>query len=276
MTLGKLSSTVFRTFIIVLMLLLSACIIIPVPVPVIGETQDSYLQKEDIGFIEIRKSSRTDILAKLGSPTALSAEPPIWVYSIEQYLATAWDICAFVIFPLGVAMELGAVCPTESERSQKHSFLEVQFDDAGIVTGLNIDSLDDGACSKFGFCWDEQPTFLTANGSKVAPDWNCAVHLYTVGSPISAKLEIIGPKEFDLSLSKESFHIVLLQRWEPDIVILFDDGSRRRLPVACDTASAHFVQIDKAKSGYRVWQVPEVEGRKVVINKQSLLAVNFE
>ena len=73
----------------------------------------------------------------------------------------------------------------------------------------------------------------------------------------------------------DNFHIVLLQRWEPDIVILFDDGSEQRVPVPCDTASAHFVKIVRKASGYRVWQVSEVEGRQVVVNRQSLIAVNF-
>jgi hypothetical protein len=247
----------------------SGCVILPIPIP--SETHLEFMDRKDGSFIEAGKSSRDDVLDNLGSPTVLSSEPSIWIYSIKEYQSTGWQVCGAAIGPSGG----GAGCPTEFEGREKYSFLEIQFDSSGIVTHRQVSSLAIGECTEAGFCWDGLPAFLATRGVRVPPAWHCAVHLYTTNAAISANLEIMGPEEFDLSLTNKDFQLVLLQSWEPDIVISFDDGSKKRLPVPCDKESAHFMQIDRGASAYNMRWVPEYEGRRVVINKQTLTRVNF-
>jgi hypothetical protein len=249
----------------------SGCVILPIPIP--SETHLEYMDRKAGSFIEVGKSSRDDVLDNLGSPTVLSSERSIWIYSIREYESTGWRVCGAVIGPGGGA---GAGCPTEFVGREKYSFLEIQFDSSRIVTHRQISSLSIGECTEAGFCWDGLPAFLATRGGRASPAWHCAVHLYTPNAAISAKLEIMGSEEFDLSLTDNDFQLVLLQPWQPDIVISFDDGSKKRAPVSCDKESAHFVRIDRGASAYNMRSVPEHEGRRVVINKQTLTRVNFE
>lgn len=253
---------------IILAPLLSGCVIIPVPL--VGETYESYMDRKDRSFIEAGETNRQEVLEYLGSPTALSAGRGIWVYSIKDYLSMGWALCVMVL----ITPEGGA-CPTEFEGEEKSQFLEIEFDDAGIVSGRRVTSLATGECSKSGFCWDDQPAFVTVSGDRVKPDYHCAVHFYSADVPISAKLELPGTKAFDLSLNIRNFQVVLLQRREAQIVIRFDDGSNQKMLIPCGEVSANFVHISRKKGRYRVWLVPEFEGRPVIINKPRMIAINF-
>ncbi len=249
--------------------LLCGCVIIPVPVP--GETYERYMAREDRTFIELGKTSRQQVLAALGSPTALSTRHALWVYTIEEYLSTGWEICALVVVP----PDAGGDCPKKIKGRQKHRFLALRFDTAGIVEHREIIVLEDGECDETGFCWNIGPAFRTVNGLWQPPDWHCAVHLYSGNARIEGMVETTAGKRYELLLTRDNFQIVLLQREEPTIDLIFDDGARKRTAIPCDRASAHFVQVDRKASGYRVRRVPEHGGRLNIIRKETLVATNF-
>ena len=249
----------------------SGCVIVPIPVP--SETRLEFMDREAIGFIEVGKSSRDDVLDNLGSPTVLSIEPSIWIYSMREYLSTRWRACGAIIAPVAGG---GGACGKASEGKEKYSFLEIQFDSSRIVTHRQISSLAIGECTEAGFCWNGLPAFGATRGAQVASPNYCAAHIYTPNTAISAKVKINVSEEFDLSLTNNDFQLILLQRRQPLIVFLFDDGSKKRVRVPCDTESAHFVKIDRGTFAYNVRLVPEHDGRPVVISKRTLTRVNFE
>ena len=248
----------------------SGCVILPIPIP--SETHLEFMGREAVDFIEVGKSSRDDVLDNLGSPTVLSSEPSIWIYSIREYQSTGWRVCGAVI-GLGGG---GGGCSKASEGKEKYSFLEIHFDSSRIVTHRQISGLAVGECTEAGFCWNGLPAFRATRGTQVAAAKYCAVHIYTPNAAISAKLKIDGSDEFDLSLTNDDFQLVPLQSWQPDIVISFDDGSKKRIPVPCDTESAHFIRIDRGTFAYNAILVPEHDGRRIVISKRTLTRVNFE
>ena len=248
----------------------SGCVVLPIPVP--SETHLEFMGREAVDFIEVGKSSRNDVLDNLGSPTVLSIEPSVWIYSMREYLSTRWRACGAIIGPTGV--EGG--CSKASEGKEKYSFLEIQFDSSRIVINRQISSLDIGECTEVGFCWNGLPTFRATRGAQVASPNYCAAHIYTPNTAISTKVKINVSDEFDLSLTNNDFQLILLQRRQPLIVFSFDDGSKKRVRVPCDTESAHFVQIDRGTFAYNVRLVPEHDGRRVVIGKRTLTRVNFE
>ena len=144
------------------------------------------------------------------------------------------------------------------------------------MTHRQIVSLIGPECTEAGFCWNGSPFFRTTRGALVAAINYCAVHLYTSDTAISATLKLEGSDKFDLSMNDDDFQLALLQHRQSEIDISFDDGSEKHLRVPCQTASAHFVRIDRGASAYSMRFVPEHEGRRVVINKQTLTRVNFE
>jgi len=246
----------------------SGCVILPIPIP--SETHLEFMDREAVDFIEVGKSSRDDVLDNLGSPTVLSVEPSIWIYSIREYLSARWRLCGAIGGPSG-----DAGCWKASEGKEKYSFLEIRFDSSRIVTHRQISSVAIGECTEAGFCWNGLPAFRAARGAQVSSVNHCAVHLYTPDTAISAKLKIDGSDEFGLSLTNNDFQLVLLQRWQPHFDISFDDGSKERVRVPCDTESAHFAQIDKETYAYNVRRVPEYDGRRAVISKRTMTRVNF-
>ena len=248
----------------------SGCVILPIPVP--SETHLDFMGKEAIDFIEVGKSSRNDVLDNLGSPTVLSNEPSIWIYSMREYLSTRWRTCVAIFSPTGAE----AGCSKANEGKEKYSFLEIHFDSSRIVTHRQISSLAFGECTETGFCWNGLPAFRASRGAQVAAAKYCAVHIFTPDTAISAKLNFDASDEFDLSLTNDDFQLVLLQRWQPHIDISFDDGSRKRIRVPCDKKSTHFVKIDRGSFTYNVRLVPEHDGRRVVIGKRTLTRVNFK
>ncbi len=253
----------------------SGCAIVPIPIP--SETHLEYMDREAADFIEVGKSSRDDVLYNLGSPTVLSVDPSIWIYSVREYLSTRWQLCYAIIAPSDIA----AGCsnnfarPLATEGKEKYLFLEIGFDSSRIVTHRQISSLAIRECTEAGFCWNGLPAFRPTRGGNGVPAKYCAVHLYTPNTAIFAKLKIDGSDEFDLSLTNNDFQLVLLQLWQHQIVISFDDGSKQRIPVPCDTKSAHFAQIDRGAYSYNVRLVPEHDGRHAVISKRTLTRVNF-
>jgi len=251
------------------LLFASGCVILPDQVP--SETRLKFMYKDAVGFIEVGKSSRDDVLHNLGSPTLLSAKPSIWIYSMREYLSTRWRVCHVIASPYGV----GSGCSKASEGKERYSFLEIQFDSSRIVTHRQISSLAIGECTEAGFCWNGLPAFRATRGARIASVNHCAAHIYTPNTAISAKLKINASDEFNLSLTNNDFQLILLQRQQPLIVFSFDDGSKKRVRVPCDTESAHFVRIDREMLAYNVRLVPEHDGRRVVIGKRTMTRVNF-
>jgi len=249
----------------------SGCVILPVPVP--SKTHLEFMDREAVDFIEVGKSSRDDVLDNLGSPTMLSVEPSIWIYSIREYLSTRWRACGVIIGPGDGA----AGCSKATDGKEKYSFLEIRFDSSRIVTHRQIYSLAIGECTEAGFCWSWNGlrAFRAKRGAQVASANHCAVHFYTPDTAISAKLKIDGSDEFDLSLTNNDFQLVQLQRGQPPFVISFDDGSKKHVRVPCYKESGHFVQIDRGMFAYNVRLVPEHDGRRVVISKRTMTRVNF-
>jgi hypothetical protein len=243
----------------------SGCVILPIPVP--SETHLDFMGREAVDFIEVGKSSRNDVLDNLGSPTVLSNEPSIWIYSMREYLSTRWRTCGGIISPTGAA-EAG--CSKANEGKEKYTFLEIQFDSSRIVTHRQISSLAFGECTETSFCWNGLPAFRATQGAQDSAPNYCAVHIFTPNTAISAKLKMDASDEFDLSLTNDDFQLILLQRWQPHIDISFDDGSKKRVRVPCGKESAHFVKIDKGAFAYNVRLVPEHDGRRVVIGKRML------
>ena len=248
----------------------SGCVFLPIPVA--SETHLEFMGREAVDFIEVGKSSRNDVLDELGSPTVLSNEPSIWIYSMREYLSTRWRVCGAVFSPTGAE----AGCSKTNKGKEKYSFLEIHFDSSRIVTHRQIASLAFGECTETGFCWNGLPAFRATRGAQVAAPNYCAVHIFTPNTAISAKLKMDASDEFDLSLTNDDYQLVLLQRWQPHIDISFDDGSRKRLPVPCGKESAHFVKIDRGAFVYNVRLVPEHDGRRVVIGKRMLTQVNLK
>ena len=248
----------------------SGCVILPIPVP--SETRLEFIDKEAVGFIEVGKSSRDDVLDNLGSPTVLSVKPSIWIYSMREYLSTRWRVCHVIASPYGV----GSGCSKANEGKERYSFLEIQFDSSRIVSHRQISSLAIGECTEAGFCWNGLPAFRATRGAQVASPSYCAAHIYTPNTAISAKVKINVTDEFDLSLTTNDFQLILLQRRQPLIVFSFDDGSKKHVRVPCDTKSAHFVRIDRGTFAYNVRLMPEHDGRRVVISNRTLTRVNFE
>ena len=124
----------------------SGCVILPIPVP--SETHLEYMDREAVDFIEVGKSSRDDVLYNLGSPTVLSVDPSIWIYSVREYLSTRWRTCGAIIAPSGP--EGG--CSRATKGKEKYLFLEIGFDGSRIVTHRQISSLATGECTEAGFC----------------------------------------------------------------------------------------------------------------------------
>jgi hypothetical protein len=246
----------------------SGCVILPIPVP--SKSHLEFMGREAVDFVEVGKSSRENVLDNLGSPTVLSAEPSIWIYSMREYLSMRWRTCAGVVGG-------DAGCSKASKGKEKYLFLQIRFDSARIVTHAQIVSLAIGECTDAGFCWNRLPSFRTTRGAEVSAVNYCAVHFYTPNTAISAKLKLDGSDEFDLSMTNNNFQLALLQRRKrPDIGITFDDGSLKHVRVPCDKASAHFVQVDRGTSAYNMRLVPEHVGRRVIISKLALTRVNFE
>lgn len=246
----------------------SGCIVLPIPIP--SQSHQEFMGREAVDFVEVGKSSRDDVLEHLGSPTVLSAEPSIWIYSMREYLSMRWRTC------VGVA-GYGGGCFKPSKGKEKYSFLEIRFDSSRVVTHRQFVSLASGECTESGFCWNGLPSFRTTRSAQVSAVNYCAVHFYTPNTAISAQLSLGGSDAFDLSMTNNNFQLALLQRrGRPNIGISFEDGSKKNIYVPCDTGSAHFVQIRRGTSAYKARLVPEHVGRPVIISRLALTRVNFE
>ncbi|MGI9200397.1 MAG: hypothetical protein ACR2QL_05020 [Woeseiaceae bacterium] len=247
--------------------LLAGCI--AVPIPDLPETHVQYLDNKPRSRIEVGKTSRDDVLDNLGSPTALSANPSIWMYSIKEYTSTGWEFC----FALMIHQYMPIECLPKIEGEETLSFLEIRFDDSRTVTQKRVVKLALDECTDTGFCWDG---YLSFNPSGPTKPWHCAVHLFTNHAAISTKIDTARSKEYELSLTANDFQIFLLQPWEPEVIFAFDDGSKKRVTVPCDRKSAHFVFVFKKAAAFDVKVIPEHKARPLIVGKQTLTRVNFD
>lgn len=252
-----------------LLALSSGCIVVPVPEP--GETHVVYIEKSHKKRIQVGESTQNDVLDVLGSPTSIAVNPSIWMYSVNEYLSTGWELCvAFFIYG-----GFDGGCPGDFPGEERYSFMEIRFNDDRVVSQRRIQSLAAGECTATGFCWDGRPAFRAVRGVRKGPVWHCAVHLFTPNQEILAELDVGGAKQFDLALTRDDFQILLLQSWEPEFTLSFVDGSTRRVAVPCARNAANFLVVFEEAATYHVSWVPEDRGRLAVMNKQTLTRVNF-
>ena len=93
------------------------------------KTVDTSISKETLAFLDKGRTTKTDVLQTLGNPRQTNETDSEWVYELRAVLSGRWGYC--IAIPPGY----GGCGVSDGKAIQ--ILLQIDFDDAGVVTGWN-------------------------------------------------------------------------------------------------------------------------------------------
>lgn len=219
-----------------------------------------YIDESAQEAIEVGSTSEIEIVNAIGTPDLKVPNPSRWYYKIARERPGVRKTC--------MLLGLGMACTEPQGDLQLVTYLELFFDDSGVLIDKRIYDLRASRCNEYGVCLSDDGLSLAVDASESddlaskkinAVPLTCKVYVYRLSNslPISA----VWLKGSDIAFQvvrPDRYQIMELSEEAPELIAGFipifrEDENRRLVAVGataeesvsldCGSRTTHFVEI---------------------------------
>lgn len=265
------------------------CIVVPLPQP--PSEHAVLIEVAEIASIEPGQSHRKDVYQRFGLPGFSFDGGSRWLFVTKSHRAGGVRVCGGVLDPFSVLdapndmdqWEGSGACSEKSD-IRVHTYLDVEFDAAGIVVRSQLTLPQKGGCAQASVCLDPDSKLVVigsadadarAKSFQTKPD-QCAVFLYSMNSSNPTRIRVGERRQTQYLHSGSAF-----MRFDLDVGLQKFDLSYSRkmklqseaIEIECVAENSYFIRRQPAQNSEPTFTtVSPVEGKPQILERYLTLA----